>query len=371
MDLIERRGRAGLTTQQDLEADARQFVEDAEHALSPKTRSAYAYQWERFAAWCHAHGLSALPTDPQTVAAYFGHLARPQTYTDGRGRDRERAGCGPSTFAVVRAAIRYMHDRLPPTHPGRDVNLATAEIRRFIQGNKRKRHAAGRKINKAEPFLVSHWLTLNDLIGTSDDLYDIRDLALLGLGVVRALRGPSELLALDLGCLGDGRGEIHVRAAGAVIRMHVTKTEQDGDDDDRTIEEGLALAALRRWIAAADIARGSPLFRPLPRNPKTKAPMVGPGRLAGRSLHDIVRARARQVLQHLEPDMSAEEAETRSRAYSTHSLRHGALTALGNAGATMAELMELSRHSPNSAGIVMGYVKRDNSGARAMKKVGM
>lgn len=355
MSLIPLRRNSVATV--DLEADARQFIEDAEHALAPRTREAYAYQWQRFVDWCNANGLVALPTDPPTVAAYFGHLAR--------------RGCAASTFAVVRAAIRYRHDRLPPGDAGRDVDLATPEIKRFLQGNKRRLHAEGRTTNKAAPFGVEHWVALHETIAGGQSLWEIRDLALLGLGVVRALRGPSELVALDYVRRSTGRGEIHVRAEGAVIRMHTTKTQQEGGDSDRVIAEGPALAALRRWINAAGIQPGTPLFRPLKRVPDVDLPVIGTTRLAGRSLHDIVRKRARQVLTAMDPGMSDEELDVRAAEYSTHSLRHGALTSMAEAGASMAELMELSRHSPHSTAIVMGYVKQDQAGARAMRKMGL
>ena len=45
--------------------------------------------------------------------------------------------------------------------------------------------------------------------------------------------------------------------------------------------------------------------------------------------------------------------------------------ALGNAGASLTKIMELSRHSEKSAAIVMGYINREAQGAEAIAKAGL
>jgi hypothetical protein len=355
------------------ESGARSFIETTQSALAPKTRRDYTYQWNRFEQWCAGTGRPSLPTEVQVVAAYLGHLKQPATFSDTLGRTRHRNGASASTIAITLAAIKWKHGQLPPNHPGRDLDLGIREIRDFTKGNRRERRDAGKVVNKAAPFTVEDWLTLRDLIGDSDNLRDIRDLALIGLGLVRALRGPSELIALDMTRRGsdDARGTFNLRKNGAAVRMHVTKTQADGDVDDRVIKDGPAVEAVRRWIEAAGIERGSPLWRPLKSNPRTGNVMIGQTRLSGRALHQIIRKRAGQVIAANEPDLSADEITERAAAYSTHSLRHGALTTLGNAGASMTELMELSRHSEKSAAIVMGYIRREAQGAEAMSKAGL
>ena len=67
--------------------------------------------------------------------------------------------------------------------------------------------------------------------------------------------------------------------------------------------------------------------------------------------------------------MLASEAAVAAREYSTHSLRRGALTSLGHANASLAELMDRGRHI--SARIVLGYVEPTHAGARAMRKLGL
>jgi hypothetical protein len=65
------------------------------------------------------------------------------------------------------------------------------------------------------------------------------------------------------------------------------------------------------------------------------------------------------------------EAAIAARENFTHSLRSGALTSMGMAGASLADLMELGRHSQKSASIVLGYVEPEHVGAKAMRKLGL
>lgn len=69
-----------------------------------------------------------------------------------------------------------------------------------------------------------------------------------------------------------------------------------------------------------------------------------------RTLHNVVQRRAKQRLRWIGKTLA--EAETAQ--YSTHSLRRGALTSMGGAGATVSEMLDLSRHSPSSARIMLG-----------------
>ena len=89
---------------------------------------------------------------------------------------------------------------------------------------------------------------------------DLRDLALIGLGIVRALRGPSELLTLELGeAKSEGaRGALVLKREGAAITLSVSKTKQTGDGEELPIEEGPALQAVRAWVRAAGIKPAFP-----------------------------------------------------------------------------------------------------------------
>jgi len=154
----------------------------------------------------------------------------------------------------------------------------------------------------------------------------LRDVALIGLGIVRALRGPSELLALDLGEAKSpgARGALVLKREGAAVSLSESKTKQTGDGEELPIEEGPALQAVRAWVRAASIKAGTPLWRALRKG------HVQPDRIHQRTLHNIIQRRAEQMLRARrdedgKPVMTAAEAAIAARGYSTHSLRRGAL----------------------------------------------
>ena len=56
-------------------SDLARAADYARHALAPATLKAYAADWEDFTAWAQGRGVSALPADPTTVAAYLASMA--------------------------------------------------------------------------------------------------------------------------------------------------------------------------------------------------------------------------------------------------------------------------------------------------------
>jgi hypothetical protein len=275
-----------------------------------------------------------------------------------------KRGASPATLAIVRAAIKHHHATLPPKAKGRNLDLATPEIKRLFQGARRKAREAGRKTNKAAPFLIGDFEVLAGQM-KADDLEDLRDLALIGLGIVRALRGPSELLTLDLGeAKSEGaRGALVLKREGAAITLSVSKTKRTGDGEELPIEEGPALQAVRAWVQAASIKPGTPLWRAV-----RKGHVQG-DRMHQRTLHNIIQRRAEQMLRAR--GMLASEAKIEAQKYSTHSLRRGALTSMGQGGASLAELIDLGRHSQKSSSVVLGYIEPGHAGAKAMRKLGL
>src|SRR5262249_4286417 len=296
------------------------------------------------------HKLASRSTTPAIAATYLAHLSK--------------RGAAPATLAIVRAAIKHHHVTLPPRAKGRDLDLATPEIKRLFQGVRRRAREAGRKTNKAAPWLIPDFEVLAGQV-KPDDLEDLRDLALIGLGIVRALRGPSELLALDLGgAKSEGsRGALVLKREGAAISLSVSKTKQTGEGEELPSAEQPALQAVRAWVQAASIKAGTPLWRAIRKG------HVQPDRMHQRTLHNIIQRRAEQMLRAR--GMLASEAAIEAQKYSTHSLRRGALTSMGKGGATLAELIDLGRHSQKSSSIVLGYIEPGHAGAKAMRKLGI
>jgi len=172
---ITRRREGGVVVSDELLEDLEHGRDLTEAAISDRTRAAYEYEFGRFARWAERHKLASLPTTPAIAATYLAHLSK--------------RGASPATLAIVRAAIMHHHATLPPRAKGRDLDLATPEIKRLFQGARRKAREAGRKTNKAAPWLIADFNVLASSVAGSHDLEDLRDLALIGLGIVRALRG--------------------------------------------------------------------------------------------------------------------------------------------------------------------------------------
>lgn len=325
----------------ELSAVIRHTAELADHAVSGRTRALYTAEFAQFASWAELHGLASLPATPEIVCTYLGHM--------------HATGRAVASAHLARAAIKWHH-----AHARLELDLTGADIRNVLKGYRRS--MAGRQINKAEPFTVAMWTKLSEIAGTG--IADIRDVALIGVGIVRALRGPSELLGLDLTVAKspDALGSMQINTSGATITLASTKTSQI-DGETLEIEEGPALESLRQWIIAGNITPGTPIWRTI----RNDCVMVY--RMKQRSMHDIIQRRAAQALQA--DGMTTADATANAQRYSTHSLRHGALTSIGQNKASLTEIMSLSRHSASSARIAMGYVKGENIGAKAIGKLGI
>jgi integrase len=170
-------------------------------------------------------------------------------------------------------------------------------------------------------------------------LRGLRDRALLLFAWSTGGRRRSEVAAADLQFLTPtADGEYSYNLAHS-------KTNQAGADRPENHKPlvGEAAAAMSTWLEAAGIKEGK-IFR-----------QVGPGRQLGESLSadavaDIVRRRC--ALAGLSGDFSA------------HSVRSGFVTAAGQQGAALSDVMALTGH--RSVQTVMGYAR---PGARAQRKL--
>lgn len=328
----------------ELRADIAHAAALAEQSISERSRKLYETEFASFAGWAEGHGLPALPTTAAIVATYLAHI--------------HKQGRALSSAALIRAAIRHAHNRARI-----ELDLDTPDMREIMKGFRAVNAKAGRTLNKAEPFTVEMWKVLSTV--RPETAEDFRDVALIGLGIVRALRGPSELLALDLARRGRdpaGRGVFTFTPEGATLHFVSTKTHQIEGEVIEVIG-GPALDAVRIWCGQGRIAPGTPLWRTIRKGAITGA------RMRQRTLHNVVQRRAEQVL--LLTGASRDDAAARAQAFSTHSLRHGGLTSLGCNNGSVTEIMSLSRHRPSSVRIAMGYVKPENVGPRAMQKLGI
>jgi site-specific recombinase XerC len=324
-----------------LVAKAKRAAEFAKNATAASTRKLYGGVFAAFARWCDEHDAPALPTTPEILATYLQDM-------------HEEQGRAASYLGLMRAAVLWTHRQAKLPFDSRAECL-----RQVISAAKRQRRADPKRVR---PFLVEDFHKLSAAMG--DSLIDVRDRAMFALGLARALRGPSELVSLDLDRLGDveGRGFIEIGTAGITVKLVRSKTSQESTRE-MFIERGPAVEAVDAWIRAGGITAGTPLWRPLTNG------MVHQTRLSARMWHEIVKRRVAQFYR-LE-GMSAEEAAREARKFATHSLRSGMITSLARSGAHLNEIRDVTGHAEGSAAILLGYIREHAPGVAKIKEVGL
>jgi len=278
--------------------------------LAPSTRHLYAGDWQRFADWCAAYGMTALPADVGTVALYITAIAK-----------QERS---LSTIKHHLAAIKAKHE-----DAGYPSSPASPIIKRIIQGISRQH---GRPARSAQALLPE---TLRQVVQAIDEttLIGKRDKALLLLGFAGAFR-RSELVGLNM-------EDLQWYDAGVIVQLGHTKTDQHGQGRLVGIPRGAhpetcPVLALETWLLAAHLDTGA-IFRGM----DGKDRLISP-RLSGRAVSLIIK-------RHL----TAVGLDTTR--YSGHSLRAGHCTAAVRAGVHAKLIMQQSGH--RSHGMMLKYIR--------------
>jgi site-specific recombinase XerD len=285
---------------------------------SEATRVAYRSDFRIFSVWCSERGQCALPATVSAVAAYLAFEAA--------------GGARPSTIGRRVAAIRYAH-RLAGMAPPTDDEGVKAVVRGI-----RREHGAAP--NRKSPATADKIVAMAPIAG--ERLGELRDRALLLIGFAGAFR-RSELTALNV-------EDIEESTEGLRVTIRRSKTDQEAQGATIGIPRGSVacpVAALRTWLAAADIS-GGPVFRPV-----AKGQRVAATRLSDKSVATIVKQHAERV--GLDPEM-----------FAGHSLRSGFLTSAAAKGASLFRMMDQSRHK--SVDTLRGYVRaaelfKDHAGA--------
>jgi site-specific recombinase XerD len=239
-----------LETIAELPAPVASFADAAEAAAhyrrasrAENTRRAYRAGVARFTEWCAAHGRTALPASPETVAAFLAAEAR--------------AELAVSTLRLRHAAIRYMHLLAGCPSP-----TAAAVVSTTFAGIKR---AHRRPLGKKTALVVDRLRAALQAI--PETVPGWRDRALLLTGFAAALR-PSEIARLSC------EHTTH-HADGIELFLPWRKNDQDARGTRLWLPKGhtelCPVTALDAWLAAAAITEG-PLFRRIWRLPPPRAP---------------------------------------------------------------------------------------------------
>jgi integrase len=299
---IEASGALSTERRERMQRQARASKADA-------TWAAYAADWRVWEAWAMRTGATLLPASPQNVAAFLSDMSASRKI---------------STLRRYLASISVAHSLR-----GLALDRKHATIKTILKGIARE---SGTPVRRVKPLLAARVRSL--LADMGDSLADARDAALLALGVASGCR-RSELAGLDWLSHGAGQGILEIGEDGATIRLYRSKTSQ-AEPAEVHIKPGIALAAVKRWVVAAGIAAGTPLFRAI-----GKSSRISAQRLADRSIARIVKARC-------------EAAGLDPTDFSGHSLRAGMVTSAAEAGVPEWRIKLHSRHKSD---VVRQYIR--------------
>lgn len=263
-----------------------------ERGASPHTLKSYRFELQRFQKFLEGQGVERF--DQVDVRMIRGYLA--QLYD----AKLSRASVGRA-LAVIRSGFRFM------TRRG------------VIEKNPAQEVGSPRLPRKLVSFLpVDETWELLDKAGT-DSVQNTRDQAMLELLYATGIR-VSELCGLDATDLDEFQGTLRVFGKGSKERIVPVG--------------GAAWRAINACLATRPV-RSGPLFQ----NSRG-------GRLTARSVHRIVRAKAREA--------------GLTRRVSPHTLRHTFATHLLDAGADLRLIQELLGHSRLSTTQKYTHVSADH-----------
>ena len=185
--------------------------EYAKAATSQATRRAYASDWAAWSKWADAHGMPALPCNPEHLAIWLSSLAEDHK---------------PSSISRALASVSAAHRAA-----GAESPRGSAAVRSVIAGIRR---TVGVKQSQAIPVTPEH---LRASVATASP----RDRALLLIGFASACR-RSELAALVC-------SDLTWSTEGLAITLQRSKTDQEAIGRVVGIPRGIATEAMEQWLA--------------------------------------------------------------------------------------------------------------------------
>lgn len=292
------------------------------HTRAEKTEKAYAGAWARFRAWGAANGVPTLPTSPEIVEMYAGHLAS--------------EGCRISTLEQFLSAGTHYHRA-----SGYDFPRGAPSVRETLKGI-RKGMGLGRV--KRAP------LGLAELAVACERIENLRDRALLTVGWFCALRSAS-LVAIRredvrlVRVVQDNPIDDDRNPNGLMVHLPRSKTDQQGEGDDvaavaQDVVSVCPVRALMAYFAAKKFEPNDLIF---PMSERTVSRRVK--RLVANAEH------GHKTMREIEACASC--AAT-ARRFGSHSLRRGVATGMAQAGAGEREIMRQGKWT--SEKIARGYM---------------
>jgi integrase len=272
-------------------------------ATSENTRRSYETGWRQFSIHAQGLGLEPLGAHPALVATFLGHL-----------RD---GGASAQTLGSRAAAIRFFH---------RAAGLASPTDQRVVRDllEGARREDAGRDHGRAT-ITAKRLAAALDLQGPPATPLAIRDRAIVLLTFASGRR-RAEIAALNIEDLDFGRPGF------LIVTIRKSKTDQSGAGQFVAVprlEHGpCAVAALEAWLILIEKKKG-PLFVAFSPHGELRET-----RIEGRLVAEVVKRLFR--------DAGAAPGEIDTMG--AHSLRRGFVTSADMAGATTAQIMDVTGH---------------------------
>lgn len=255
--------RSDLALPVDIVEQAREF---AVNSRSERTQREYERCWRQFETWCDKMGQQPLPATVQTIIAYVTDLA---------------ANGGPKGKPLSASSIQQALSAMTLRHSmvGAPTEAFSAPILKEVLKGIRRKIAQTRNVRRVRPLMEAQLADLLEML-RPDVLLEARDAAILGLGF-GAARRRSELASLDYmerGADSDARGVLIVDDRGLTIKLAVSKTNQEGAEEEYVVPRMAApriCQAVENWITRAGIRKGEPVFRPITARGYSKKKLSG------------------------------------------------------------------------------------------------
>lgn len=279
----------------------------ARRAKADNTQATYASAQRQYLAWCEANGFEPLPGTPAMVAAYLDHMAM----------DRElKASTVRTNYAGI---ARWYRDQR-----GRDNCTQADTVREVLSGIQRTLVERDRQAEALTADLIRKVVDASLQGPKGKGVKALRDRALLLVGFGCAFR-RSELTSLRV-------EDIVWEQRGALLMLRSSKTDQVGHGRIVGLHKGRGrtcpVKALRAWLDASP--NNEWVFRPV-----NKAGTVGFGRMTDKAVNLAIKG-------------LVEAAGIDPEGFSAHSLRAGMTTDLVQAGLSVAQVKQRTRHASDS-----------------------
>lgn len=288
--------------------------------------------WAQYIAWCEGTGQPPLPASMDQFEAFLRNAIV-------RGRKR-------STINRYLYTITLIHGAAGLASPTKDVRWKDKWkilVRELGARGGNKRSQAGELVTTDIEVILS---TLGD------SPRDLRDGAMLRLASDTLLR-ESELVRVEVADFTPNPAK-----GSFSLKVPTSKTNQSGEDEDFRFVDADTMAAIRRWLAAADITDGV-VFRPVGGRKRVAVKLAEesgrPAPIMPLGAQEVARIfRKRAVAAELPHGFTI----------SGHSTRVGSANDLINAGYTIAQIMDAGHWK--SAEMVQIYTRRSQAGANAV-----